>query len=161
MQTLSAIAGIDYKIQKASSYETLFRVMKRLQLPYNQFEQQYRRLLFNVVARNHDDHAKNFSFLMDNHGKWRISPAYDLCFSYKPGGTWTNEHQSSINGKFDNFTKGDLLGFAGKFGIKKAGQILEEVIEAVNQWPKIASAIEIPEARKGYIYKCLRIKELD
>ena len=119
MQTFGAIAGIDYKIQKASSYETLFRVMKRLKLTYNQFEQQYRRALFNVVARNHDDHVKNFSFLMNKEGKWQISPAYDLTFSYSPGGTWTNSHQSSINGKFDDFEKDDLLSFGKSFGIKK------------------------------------------
>jgi serine/threonine-protein kinase HipA len=160
MQTFSALAGIDYKIQKASNYETLFRLMKRLRLPYNQFEQQYRRMLFNVVARNHDDHAKNFSFLMGKDGKWQISPAYDLSFSYKPGGTWTNEHQSSINGKYDNFAKVELLEFAKKFGIKKANLILEEVIAAVNQWSKIASEIEIPEEIIQYIGKSLRIKEL-
>lgn len=160
MQTFGALAGIDYKVQKASSYETLFRLMKRLQLPYNQFEQQYRRMLFNVVARNHDDHVKNFSFLMNKDGKWKISPAYDLCFSYKPGGTWTNEHQSSINGKYDKFTKLDLLDFAKKFGIKKANSILEEVITAVNQWQKIASEIEIPKERIQYIGNSLRTEEL-
>jgi serine/threonine-protein kinase HipA len=160
MQTFSALAGIDYKIPKAGNYETLFRVMKRLQLPYKQFEQQYRRMLFNVVARNHDDHVKNFTFLMNKDGEWQISPAYDLCFSYKPGGTWTNEHQSSINGKYDNFTKNDLLEFARKFGIKKANSILDEVITAVNQWFKIASEIEIPKETILYISKNLRIKEL-
>jgi serine/threonine-protein kinase HipA len=160
MQTLSALAGIDYKIQKASSYETLFRVMKRLQLPYKQFEQQYRRMLFNVVARNHDDHVKNFTFLMNKDGKWQISPAYDLCFSYKPNGKWTNEHQSSINGKYDNFTKNDLFDFAKKFGIKKANSILEEVITAAQQWSKIASEIEIPKETIQFISKSLRINEL-
>ncbi len=109
MQTLGALAGIDFRIQKASSYETLFRVMKTLQLTYNQFEQQYRRVLFNVIARNHDDHVKNFSFLMNKEGKWQISPAYDITYQYKEGGNWTNVHQSSINGKFDNFTRDDLL----------------------------------------------------
>ncbi len=99
MQTLGALAGIDYRIQKASSYETLFRVMKMLQLPYNQFEQQYKRALFNIIARNHDDHVKNFSFLMNKEGKWQISPAYDITYQYKDSGTWTNVHPSSINPK--------------------------------------------------------------
>ncbi len=159
MQTFSALAGIDYKIQKAGSYETLFRVMKRLQLPYKQFEQQYRRMLFNVIARNHDDHVKNFSFLMNKNGEWQISPAYDICFSYSQGGTWTNVHQSSINGKYDNFNRDDLLNFAKKFGIKKANTILEEVLSAVNQWPKIASEIDIPKQKILYINKCLRIRD--
>ncbi len=160
MQTLGALAGIDYKIQKASSYETLFRVMKRLRLPYNQFEQQYRRMLFNVIARNHDDHVKNFSFLMDKTGKWQIAPAYDLTYQYKEGGTWTNVHQSSINGKFDNFTKEDLLVFAKTFGIKKANHILEEVITAVSLWTKIAKEMDIPKKEIENIRKNLRISIL-
>jgi len=159
MQTFGALTGIDYKIQKASSYETLFRLMKRLRLPYKQYEQQYRRMLFNVVARNHDDHVKNFSFLMDKNGNWQISPAYDICFSYSQGGTWTNVHQSSINGKYDNFTKDDLLNFAKKFGIKKAKIILEEVVSAVNQWSKTASEIDIPKGKIQYIDKYLRTKD--
>lgn len=158
MQTFGALAGIDYKIQKAGSYETLFRVMKRLQLPYKQFEQQYRRMLFNVVARNHDDHVKNFSFLMNKEGSWQISPAYDICFSYSQGGTWTNVHQSSINGKFDSFTKDDLFEFAKKFGIKKSNSILEEVVSAVNQWPRIAAETEIPHEIIQYINRNLRTK---
>ncbi len=159
MQTFAAIAGIDYKIHKASNYETLFRVMKRLQLPYKQLEQQYRRMLFNVVARNHDDHVKNFSFLMNKEGNWQISPAYDVSFSYSPGGTWTHEHQSSINGKFDNFTKEDLIDFAKKYGIKKSNSILEEVVSAVNQWPRIAAESDIPQKQIKYIDKHLRTKE--
>lgn len=159
MQSFGALVGIDYKIQKAASYETLYRVMKRLQLPYNQFEQQYRRMIFNVVARNHDDHVKNFSFLMNKDGKWQISPAYDLCFSYSPGGTWTNVHQSSINGKYDNFTKDDFIEFAKKYGIKKSNLILEEVISAVNHWPQIASELDIPHERKKFINDHLRIKD--
>ncbi len=156
MQSLGALAGIDYRIQKASSYETLFRVMKRLRLPYYQFEQQYRRSLFNVVARNHDDHVKNFSFLMNKEGKWQISPAYDITFQYKSGGTWTNTHQSSINGKFDDFIRDDLLSFGKAFGIKKANHILDEVIGAVLKWPKIAAELDIPKREIEIISKNLR-----
>jgi serine/threonine-protein kinase HipA len=159
MQTFSALAGIDYKIQKASSYETLFRVMKRLRLPYKQVVQQYRRMLFNVVARNHDDHVKNFSFLMNASGNWQISPAYDLCFSYSPGGTWTHQHQSSINGKYDNFTKDDLFAVAKKFGIKNPNSILEEVVSAVNQWPGLAKDLDIPKDQIQYIKNKLRTRD--
>ncbi|HMS99096.1 MAG TPA: type II toxin-antitoxin system HipA family toxin [Saprospiraceae bacterium] len=158
MQTFGSLTGIDYKIPKASSYEVLFRTMKRLQLPYNQYEQQYRRMLFNVIARNHDDHVKNFSFLMPKDGKWKISPAYDLCYSYSPGGNWTSVHQSSINNKYDNFTKDDLLEFAKTFGIKKANDILQEVIAAVSQWNKIAAELEIPKKKINDIHNNLRIK---
>lgn len=145
MQTFGALAGIDYKMQKASSYENLFRVMKRLRINYQQFEEQFKRAVFNVIARNHDDHVKNFSFLMDPRGKWRISPAYDITYSYNPGGTWTSVHQSSINGKFSAFTKDDLSEFGKKFGIKKTRKIVDEVIEAVSKWPTIAKEIEIPD----------------
>ncbi len=159
MQTLGALAGIDYKVQRASSYETLFRVMKMLQLSYIQFEQQYRRALFNVIARNHDDHVKNFSFLMNKEGKWQISPAYDITYQYKDGGTWTNVHQSSINGKFDKFSKDDLLSLGKTFGIKKANQILEEVIAAVGLWNKIATEIDIPKDDIERINSNLRIND--
>lgn len=159
MQTLGALAGIDYKVQRASSYETLFRVMKMLQLSYNQFEQQYRRALFNVIARNHDDHVKNFSFLMNKEGKWQISPAYDITYQYKDGGTWTNVHQSSINGKFDQFSKDDLLSLGKTFGIKKANQILEEVIAAVELWTKVATEIDIPKDDIERINSNLRIND--
>ncbi|MFN6378736.1 MAG: type II toxin-antitoxin system HipA family toxin [Flavobacteriales bacterium] len=157
MQTFGSLTGIDYKIPKASSYEVLFRTMKRLQLPYNQFEQQYRRMLFNVVARNHDDHVKNFSFMMDEEGKWKITPAYDICFSYSPTGNWTGVHQSSINGKYDNFTKQDLQEFAKTFGIKKANDILKEVVDGVSQWSKIATELEIPKKKIKYINSNLRV----
>jgi len=161
MQTFGTLAGIDYKIPKASSYETLFRVMKMLQLTYNQFEQQYRRVLFNVIARNHDDHVKNFSFLMNKEGKWQISPAYDITYQYKAGGTWTNVHQSSINGKFDNFTRNDLLSLGKTFGIKKANHILEEVITAVSQWSKIAAEIDIPKKEIESISNNLRVNDFN
>lgn len=159
MQSLGAIAGIDYKIQKSGSYEILFRIMKKLRLPYYQFEQQYRRALFNIVARNHDDHVKNFSFLMSKEGKWQISPAYDITFQYKAGGSWTDVHQSSINGKFDNFTRDDLLKFGKKFGIKKANHILESVISAVNQWPKIAAETDIAKKDIDIIASKLRVND--
>lgn len=161
MQTFAALAGIDYRIQKASSYEDLFRVMYRLQIPFDQREQQYRRALFNVIARNHDDHVKNFSFLMNKEGKWQISPAYDITFQYKEGGTWTNVHQSSISGKYDNFSRNDLLNFGKTFGIKNANHILEEVITAVSQWSKIATELEIPYKEIHYIDKRLRVNNFN
>jgi len=132
-----------------------------LQLSYIQFEQQYRRALFNVIARNHDDHVKNFSFLMNKEGKWQISPAYDITYQYKDGGTWTNVHQSSINGKFDKFSKDDLLRLGKTFGIKKANQILEEVIAAVGLWNKIATEIDIPKDDIERINSNLRINDFN
>ena len=158
MQTLGALLGIDFKQQRASSYETLFRTMKRLNLTYGQFEQQYRRAIFNVVARNHDDHVKNFSFLMDRDGKWSISPAYDLTYSYKPGGRWTDVHQSSLNGKFSDFMMKDLIQFGQKYGIKKAKHIIEETIHAVSEWSRVADDLGIPKDRIDEIGANLRLK---
>lgn len=160
MQTFGALAGIDYRIPQVTSYETLFRVMKRLGLTYNQFVEQYKRTVFNVVMRNHDDHVKNFSFLMDEAGKWKIAPAYDVTFSFSPGGTWTNTHQSSINGKFDNFTREDLITLGNTFGIKKAKEILDEIRSIASDWPKIATGLDIPAEDIKSINKALRISDL-
>ena len=128
-----------------------------MQLPYDQFKQQYKRAVFNVIARNHDDHVKNFSFLMDKKGTWKISPAYDITYSYKPGGIWTDVHQSSINGKYTDFTKVDLVEFGKKFGIKKSKQIVEEVIHSVSEWRSIAKETEVPNDRISQIEKNLRL----
>ena len=157
MQTLGSLIGVDFKVQRASSYETLFRTMKRLQLTYDQFEQQYRRAIFNVIARNHDDHVKNFSFLMDKNGQWKISPAYDITYSYKPGGVWTDSHQSSINGKYTDFNKKDLIEFGNVFGIKKSKDIIEETIHEVSGWKQIAKEIDIPIKRITEIENNLRL----
>ncbi|MBL4652877.1 MAG: type II toxin-antitoxin system HipA family toxin [Flavobacteriales bacterium] len=158
MQTFGSLIGADFKTQKASSYETLFRTMKRLKSNYQQLEQQFRRAVFNVVARNHDDHVKNFSFLMDKQGVWKISPAYDITYSYNPGGTWTSVHQSSINGKFDVFKRGDLIEFGENFGIKNNKLIIQEIIEAVSKWDQIAQEVEIPKKIISMIKNNLRLK---
>lgn len=104
------------------------------------------------------DHVKNFSFMMDKSGKWKITPAYDLTFQFNPHGLWTDVHQSSINDKFDNFTQNELIEFGKAYGIKKTNIILDEVIFAVNNWPKIASEIEIPKIETDYIFKNMRLK---
>ncbi|MCF6359829.1 MAG: type II toxin-antitoxin system HipA family toxin [Cyclobacteriaceae bacterium] len=158
MQTFGSLIGVDFKTQKASSYETLFRTMKRLKSNYQQLEQQFRRAIFNVVARNHDDHVKNFSFLMNKQGIWKISPAYDITYSYKPGGTWTSVHQSSINGKFDDFKQGDLIEFGKNFGIKNSKLIIQEIIESVSKWDQIAQKVEISEKIISTINNNLRLK---
>ena len=158
MQTLGSLVGVDFKIQKASSYETLFRTMKRLKCNYQQFEQQFRRAIFNIVSRNHDDHVKNFSFLMTQQGEWKISPAYDITYSYKPDGTWTSVHQSSLKGKFDDFKRNDLIEFGKMFGVKNSKLIIEEIIGAVSKWNEVAKEIDIPEETISKINKDLRLK---
>lgn len=95
-------------------------------------------MVFNVVVRNQDDHTKNISFLMDEDGRWRLSPAYDMGYAYNPNGGWTATHQMSVNGKFDDINRDDLLVFARQNNIKDAKSVIDEVCEAVSQWPQMA-----------------------
>lgn len=143
MQTAAGIAHLDRDTRH--SYEELFGVLRRLNLHYKDFEQLYRRMAFNVIARNHDDHTKNFSFLMDKTGQWSFAPAYDLCFSYNPSGRWTSRHQLSLNSKTDDFTRKDLLAVAQNIGIRDANHIIEEVRSSVAAWPDIAKDCGVRE----------------
>lgn len=138
MQTLSAIAHFDFYDPGAYSYEQAFQVMRELRLPYKDAEQQFRRMVFNVVARNQDDHTKNISFLMNKSGEWHLSPAYDVIYSYNPSGRWTSMHQMSINGKRDNFTRDDLNAVGREMNIKSSNRITDEIVEAVSNWPGFA-----------------------
>ena len=144
MQTLCGLAHYDYKMLHAYSYEQAFQVMRRLRLPYGQAEQMFRRMVFNVIARNQDDHTKNISFLMDKSGTWKLSPAYDVSWAYNPKGEWTSHHQMSINNKWDNITRGDLMAVAEAMHIKRASDIIDEISHAVSMWPTIATEYDIP-----------------
>ena len=138
MQSLCAIAHFDFNDPGAYSYEQAFQIMRELKLPYKDAEQQFRRLVFNVVARNQDDHTKNITFLMDKNGRWRLSPAYDVIYAYNPRGDYTSKHQMSINGKRDNFLKQDLISLAKEMNIKSSGRIIDEIVEVVSSWPNFA-----------------------
>lgn len=144
MQTLCGMAHYDYKMLHAYSYEQAFQVMRRLRLPYGQAEQMFKRMVFNVIARNQDDHTKNISFLMDKTGTWMLSPAYDMSWAYNPQGEWTSHHQMSINNKWDNITRADLLAVAEAMHIKKADSIINEICDAVSMWPIVAKELDIP-----------------
>lgn len=155
MQTLCGIAHYDYKMLRAYSYEQAFQVMRQLRLPYIQAEEMFRRMVFNVVARNQDDHTKNISFLMDKTGKWRLSPAYDISWSYNPEGKWTSQHQMSINNKWSNFTMDDLLTVASSMNIKSPREIIEKTIDVVAHWPVYAASLGIPKETVGVINSTL------
>ncbi len=144
MQTLCGIAHYDYQMLHAYSYEQAFQVMRRLRLSYQQAEQMYRRMAFNVIARNQDDHTKNISFLMDKAGEWRLSPAYDISWAYNPKGEWTSRHQMSINNKWDGITQSDLIAVAESMHIKRAKAIIEQICEAVSKWNSLAKQCDIP-----------------
>lgn len=145
MQTLCGIAHYDYRNPRSYSYEQAFNVMRALRLPYSQAQEMFRRLVFNVVIRNQDDHTKNISFLMDRQGKWTLSPAYDMGFAYNPKGGWTAQHQMSINGKFDDITRQDLLEFARHNNIKEATEIIDRIAEVSSRWPLLARECEVPQ----------------
>lgn len=143
VQTLAGIAHFDR--DQRHSYEEAFRIMRTMQLNYPEQEQLFRRMVFNVVARNHDDHTKNFSFLMNTSGKWTLAPAYDLCYSYSPGGTWTNRHQMSLNGKQDDFTYADITSIAENMGIRSSKSIIEQIVENVSNWKQYAKDSGVKE----------------
>ena len=157
MQTLCGIAHYDYKMLRAYSYEQAFQVMRRLRLPYNQAEEMYRRMVFNVVARNQDDHTKNISFLMNRTGKWSLSPAYDVSWAYNPQGDWTSKHQMSINNKWDDITREDLIQVAKNMNIKRYNEIIEQVVDAVSRWRKFATEYEIPKETIFQIEQSLQL----
>lgn len=144
MQTLCGIAHYDFRLLRGYSYEQAFNVMRALRLPYSAAQQMFRRMVFNVAVRNQDDHTKNISFLMGEDGRWRLSPAYDMGYAYNPNGGWTAQHQMSIAGKFDDITKDDLLNFARANNIKDAVEVIEEVVDAVAGWPKLATECGVP-----------------
>lgn len=147
MQTLCAMAHFDFNSPGAYSYEQAFVVLKQLHLPMSDTTELFRRMVFNVVARNQDDHVKNISFLMNKSGEWWLAPAYDVVYSYNPDGAWTSTHQLSVNGKRDKFSTHDILECARFAGIKpgKAKAIINDVKGAIQMWPSLASANGIRE----------------
>ena len=139
-RSLAALRHFDYNNSGAYSYEQALLTIRQLGLPAVDVEQQVRRAFFNVLARNQDDHVKNIAFLMDKRGEWRLSPAFDLVYSYNPSGAWTSRHQMSLNNKRDNFSADDLLAFAAAADIKKARAraLLLEVAAGVQKWQQHA-----------------------
>ncbi|MFQ3240836.1 MAG: serine/threonine-protein kinase HipA [Lentimonas sp.] len=148
MQSLCALAHYDFNAAGAYAYEQAFLVMSQLHLDMDATEQQFRRMAFNIVARNQDDHVKNIAFLMDKTGRWSLSPAFDITYSYNPDGAWTATHQMTINSKRDSFTMADFNACAKSAQMKRgrAQEILKEVIAAVKHWPKYAEAGKVKAA---------------
>ena len=159
MQSLCAMAHFDYNQAGAYGYEQLFLVMDRIGLSNAEKEQQYRRMIFNVIARNQDDHVKNIAFMMDKSGRWSLSPAFDVIYSYQPGGRWTSSHQMTINNKRDGFTEGDFAACAGVANIEtdKAESIIEEVKTVVGNWTNYADEVGVNPDMRDKIQGVLRI----
>lgn len=149
MQTLAAVAHADFNAPGAHGYEQAFGVMRRLGLTMAEVEEQFRRMVFNLVARNQDDHVKNIAYLMDKRGRWFLAPAYDVTWSFNPEGRWTSSHQMTVNGRRDGFGRSDLEAVARIASLKRgrAEAILGEVVDAVRTWPRLAADLAIEPAR--------------
>lgn len=158
-QTLGGLAHLDYNQADVHRYEQVFLVMHQLGLPAAQREQQFRRMVFNVVARNQDDHVKNIGFLMDRSGTWRLSPAYDVTYAYRPDSRWTSRHQMSINGKRDDFTVEDLRAVAKVARIRRAlvDDTLADVTDAVRRWASFADEAGVTTDHVERITPALRL----
>jgi serine/threonine-protein kinase HipA len=138
VQTLCAMDHLDFKQRASHAYAQLFMVVARLGLGDTAVGQVFRRMAFNVMARNCDDHTKNFAFLLKQGGSWELAPAYDLTHAYNPKGEWTYQHLMSVNGKFDDIAREDLLAEADRFGVRRPKDLLAEVRAAVENWPSAA-----------------------
>jgi len=159
MQSLCALMHFDFNLAGAYSYEQALQAMAQLRLSNKEIQQQFRRAVFNVVARNQDDHVKNIAFLMNRNGEWSLSPAFDVVYSFNPTGAWTSQHQMSINGKRDGFGLTDLVDLASVGGIKKrkAIGIIEQVSTAVADWKIYSESVEIPENAASKIQNTFRL----
>lgn len=155
VQTWCALEHYDFNEIKSYSYEQLFQTMRKLRLDYQEAEQMFRRMVFNVIARNCDDHTKNFSFRMIKGQKWTLAPAYDICHAYRPDSYWVSQHALSIYGKRDKITKADLLTVAKSMNIKKAASIIKQIDDTVNQWESYAKAQNVYSKKMKAIGKTL------
>ena len=133
-QTMCAINHMDFNRNQSYSYEQLFQIMRQLNLTYPEMEQMFRRMVFNAYARNCDDHTKNHSFLMDKSGKWKLAPAYDMCFAYNPTNFWVKKHALSINFKREQFNVADFMAVAKLINCRKPEEIISEIKNAVSHW---------------------------
>ena len=160
MQSLCALAHYDFNMAGAYSYEQALLVMRQLQLPMHAIEQLFRRMVFNIVARNQDDHVKNIAFLMNKSGEWALSPAFDMTYSFNPAGAWTASHQMTMNGKRGNFTLADFNACAKTASMKRgrAAKILADVQSTVSNWPAFAETAGVPDGVREKIQRTLNLK---
>ena len=138
LQTLCAMDHLDFKQRATHAYAQLFMVVARLKLGDAALEQVFRRMAFKVIARNCDDHTKNFAFRLKQGGKWELAPAYDVMHAYNPKGEWTYQHRMSVNGKFNDITRADMLVETDRFGVSRPNDLLDAVRTAVDEWQQFA-----------------------
>ena len=143
IQTFCAMRHFDFNEVNSFSYEELFETMRMLLLSYPEAQELFRRMVFNVMSRNCDDHTKNFSFMMNKSGDWSLSPAYDVCHAYRPGSDWVSQHALSINGKRKNISRSDLLSVGRQMNIKNSKEIIEQVSHTVSNWNIYAEEVKV------------------
>jgi len=148
IQTFCAMQHFDYTNVRSYSYEQLFQTMRSLRLPYPQAEQMFRRMVFNILASNCDDHTKNIAFRLKEGEVWELAPAYDISWSFNATSEWVSQHVLSVNGKRKNISKHDLLTIAKSINIKKGNQIIDQIFAIVKNWPTYAEQTKVkPEKR--------------
>ncbi|MEQ8323084.1 MAG: type II toxin-antitoxin system HipA family toxin [Vicingaceae bacterium] len=156
MQTLCGMAHYDFNNIGSTSYEQLFYIMLKLRLGQDEMEQMFRRLVFNVVGKNQDDHTKNVSFILEKGGAWKLAPAYDLTYNFNPNaGRNTNRHQMSVRGKRTGITRSDLTELAVQFSIKKPELIIDEVVEVFSEWRTLGKQYGVPSEKVNLIFNNL------
>ncbi len=155
IQTFCAIKHFDFNQVNSFGYEQLFQTMRELKLSYADTEQMFRRMVFNVIARNCDDHTKNFAFKLTKEGVWELAPAYDICHAYRPGSEWVSQHALSINNKRKDITKEDQITVGESIKTKKANTIIQEINDTVNQWKKFANEVNVLPKMSEQISKTL------
>ncbi len=157
MQSFCAMRHFDFNMVGYYAYEQLFETMRMLGLPYPEAEQLFTRMVFNVLARNCDDHTKNFAFLLDQTGNWRQSPAFDVCHAYRPGSDWVNSQSLTVNGKREGITENDFLAVGRQMNIKKAKQIIFRVSEVIKNWNHYAEEVKVDAKMRDAIKQTLLV----
>jgi len=162
MQSLTALAHFDFNMAGAHSYEQALRVMRQLGVGHRHVVEQFRRAVFNVVARNQDDHTKNISFVMNRSGVWSLAPAYDVTYSYNPAGAWTSSHQMSLNAKRDDFTRADIATFAAAADLSERDGLamLDATIDTVSDWPSFAAEAGVETTLTTQVGQNHRLRDL-
>jgi len=139
--SLCAVAGYDFNLPQGTAYEQAFPTMRRLKLGFNEIVEQVRRCIFKIVARNQDDHTKNIGYLMGQDGRWRLSPAFDITFSYNPTGTWTSQHQMTLAGKADKWERAEIVEALAKSSGMEASNVsemMDDVVAVAGEWARFA-----------------------
>ncbi len=160
MQTLTAMAHVDYNSPGVYSYEELFATARKLRLPVHDAKQIFTRMAFNHVARNNDDHSKNFAFIYKKN--WRLSPAYDVAYCYKPGNAWVERHWMSANAKRNGHNRNDLIAVGQnmtRLPIKELHHIIDNVVDSISEWEHLSKEHDVPKLLREEISSNLLLND--